>query len=87
MAFKADSDDKRESLSYMLKKILEIEAKKVYCSDAYIKDERFISEDKMIEKCDIIIVGAPHKRYKQLDYKNKEVIDIWGLISLTNDEK
>jgi UDP-N-acetyl-D-mannosaminuronic acid dehydrogenase len=87
MAFKADSDDKRESLSYKLKKILEIEAKKVYCSDAYIKDERFISEDKMIEKCDIIIIGAPHKRYKQLDYKNKEVIDIWGLISLTNDEK
>ena len=29
MAFKADSDDKRESLSYKLKKILEIEAKKV----------------------------------------------------------
>ena len=38
MAFKADSDDPRESLSYKLRKILEYEAAEVLCTDVYIKD-------------------------------------------------
>jgi len=65
MAFKADSDDKRESLSYKLKKILEIEAKKVLCSDVYIHEEGFVSAQELIRNSDIVILGAPHKRYKK----------------------
>jgi len=80
MAFKAESDDKRESLSYKLKKILEIEALAVFCSDAYINNENFISEVALIEKCDIIIIGAPHAQYKNLDFSNKNVVDVWGII-------
>ena len=38
MAFKADSDDPRESLSYKLRKVLEYEAGEVLCTDVYIKD-------------------------------------------------
>jgi UDP-N-acetyl-D-mannosaminuronic acid dehydrogenase len=79
MAFKAESDDKRESLSYKLKKILEIEALNVYCSDVYIEDDEFVSENMLIEKSDIIIIGAPHHKYKHLDYKGKKVVDIWGM--------
>jgi len=79
MAFKAENDDKRESLSYKLRKILEIESKETLCSDAYIKEDYFVSEEELIKKSDIIIIGAPHKRYKNLDYKNKLVIDIWNL--------
>jgi len=80
MAFKADSDDKRESLSYKLKKILEIEAKKVLCSDVYIREEGFVSAQELIRNSDIVILGAPHKRYKK--YKdlisNKILVDIWN---------
>ena len=39
MAFKANNDDKRESLSYKLRNILDIEAKKVICSDVYIRED------------------------------------------------
>jgi UDP-N-acetyl-D-mannosaminuronic acid dehydrogenase len=80
MAFKGDSDDKRESLSYKLKKIFEMNTKKVYCSDPFIKDEKFISESEIIDKCDIIIIGAPHSLYSSLDFSNKELIDIWQFV-------
>ncbi len=80
MAFKSESDDIRESLSYKLKKILDIKAKCTYCSDPFVKDSLFISENELIERCDIIIIGAPHKVYKTLDFKNKIAIDVWNIL-------
>jgi UDP-N-acetyl-D-mannosaminuronic acid dehydrogenase len=80
MAFKSESDDVRESLSYKLKKILEIKAQRLYCSDPFVKDCRFLDAAELIEKCDIVIIGAPHKVYKTLDYKNKVVVDVWNMI-------
>jgi UDP-N-acetyl-D-mannosaminuronic acid dehydrogenase len=79
MAFKAESDDKRESLSYKLKKILEIESKKVYCSDVYIKEEGLVDENELIKQSDVIIIGAPHKKYRNLDYKGKILFDVWNM--------
>lgn len=79
MAFKAESDDRRESLSYKLKKILRVEAMEVLCSDEYIVDDRFVSASELVENSDIIIIGAPHKAYATLDYKGKIVVDIWNL--------
>jgi UDP-N-acetyl-D-mannosaminuronic acid dehydrogenase len=38
MAFKANSDDKRDSLSYKLRTLLEFETDKLYCTDVYIKE-------------------------------------------------
>ncbi|MFT6765689.1 MAG: UDP-N-acetyl-D-mannosaminuronic acid dehydrogenase, partial [Alteromonas naphthalenivorans] len=63
MAFKANNDDKRESLSYKLKKILEMESYRVICSDVYIQDEKFFSSQQLIDQSDIIILGTPHKEY------------------------
>ena len=28
---------------------------------------------------DIVIIGAPHKKYKNLNYKNKHVVDVWNM--------
>jgi UDP-N-acetyl-D-mannosaminuronic acid dehydrogenase len=81
MAFKAESDDKRESLSYKLRRILEIESNAVLCSDVYIKSPNFVTESELIDRCDIIIIGAPHSKYKDLDFKGKQVIDIWNIIN------
>ena len=79
MAFKANNDDKRESLSYKLKKILEIEAKKVLCSDVYIHEEEIMSPREVISQSDIIILGAPHKEYADLVIdKSKVLVDIWN---------
>ena len=81
MAFKAESDDKRSSLSYKLKKILDLNSKKLFCSDEYIKDKNFLSKEDLIKKSDIIIIGVPHKNYSNLKIpKNKFVYDMWDFI-------
>ena len=78
MAFKADNDDKRESLSYKLKKILEIESRKVLCSDVYIKDEGFIEADQLVREADIVILATPHREYANLVIENKILVDVWN---------
>lgn len=79
MAFKANNDDKRESLSYKLKKILEIEAQEVFCSDIYIKEEGFVEAQTLVAKSDIIILGTPHKEYEGLKIpENKILVDVWN---------
>lgn len=79
MAFKAENDDKRESLAYKLKKILEIEAKNVLCSDAYIRDESFVSTERLLKDSDIIVLATPHKQYKSLHFdQDKVLVDVWN---------
>ena len=64
MAFKADVDDERSSLSYKLRRILLFNAKEVLCSDPFVKDARMVSVEELAAKCDIIVVGTPHNEYK-----------------------
>ena len=79
MAFKADSDDARSSLSYKLKKILELECKEVLCTDVFIKDPKFVRLPEMLRRSDMVIIAAPHSRYKGLRFKkNTRVVDIWN---------
>lgn len=79
MSFKANNDDKRESLSYKLKKILEIESRKVLCSDIYIHDDGFVLPDVLIERSDIVILATPHKEYANLVIDNNKIlVDVWN---------
>jgi UDP-N-acetyl-D-mannosaminuronic acid dehydrogenase len=82
MAFKGNSDDGRESLSYKLKKALMIEAKEVLCSDPLVQDERLVPAKELIKKSDIIIIGATHSEYKnlKLDSKSKTIVDMWNFL-------
>jgi UDP-N-acetyl-D-mannosaminuronic acid dehydrogenase len=79
MAFKAESDDRRDSLSYKLKKLLEVEALEVLCTDPYISEPGFVSLETAIEKADILFVGAPHSVYRGLEFaSDKIVVDPWN---------
>lgn len=80
MAFKANNDDPRESLSYKLKKVLELEAKKVLCSDVYVSAPDFVKWDELVKRADIVILATPHREYKSIDFKNKPVVDIWNFL-------
>lgn len=81
MAFKADIDDIRDSLSYKLGKILRFHGAKVFHSDEYVKDPTFVSKEKLIRSSDVVIIGVPHSAYKDLKFpKTAEVIDLWGII-------
>lgn len=80
MAFKADNDDIRSSLSYRVRKMLQLKAKRVLSSDPYVKNDiTLIPEEQLLENSDVIILCTPHDRYKNLDFEGKVVIDIWNL--------
>jgi len=83
-AFKGESDDIRSSLSYKLKKILEFKTKSVFMTDPYVTvDANLVSLDQTLAESDVLIIGAPHKIYKDL-VTNKPVIDIWNLLGNGN---
>jgi UDP-N-acetyl-D-mannosaminuronic acid dehydrogenase len=79
MAFKAESDDTRSSLSYKLRRILRFKAAHVLCADPFVTtDGELTTHDEVLEKCDVLVIGAPHERYRDL-VTDKPVIDIWGI--------
>ena len=80
MAFKADIDDIRDSLSFKLGKILRFKGSKVYYSDEYAENPDFVSKEELLRCCDAVIVGVPHSAYKGLVIpSHMEVIDLWGV--------
>jgi UDP-N-acetyl-D-mannosaminuronic acid dehydrogenase len=81
MAFKGESDDTRSSLAYKLRRILNFKAENVLCADPYVaSDPRLVTEDEVVGSSDVIIIGAPHKRYATLTI-SQPVIDIWNIRS------
>jgi UDP-N-acetyl-D-mannosaminuronic acid dehydrogenase len=77
MAFKADVDDIRDSLSYKLRKILIFRGAKVLCCDDFVNDSTFIGQDELVKQSDIVIIGAPHESYKEIDFTHVKLINIW----------
>ncbi len=79
MAFKAESDDVRESLSYKLRKLLIVEAKEVLCTDPYVADDRLLPLDETVDRADVVILGVPHAKYRDLAIpQGKQIVDVWG---------
>jgi UDP-N-acetyl-D-mannosaminuronic acid dehydrogenase len=81
MAFKAESDDIRDSLSYKLGKLLRFHGAQVFYSDEYAKDPTFVSKQELIASSDVVIVGAAHNAYRQLQIPARiEVVDLWSVL-------
>jgi UDP-N-acetyl-D-mannosaminuronic acid dehydrogenase len=78
MAFKAESDDIRASLSYKLRKLLSWAGAHVTCTDPYVQDERLVPISEVLASSDIVVLGVPHKAYRGLEIGGKDVVDIWG---------
>ena len=80
MAFKGGSDDIRSSLSYKLKRILTFKAGGVMCTDPYVTvDPNLRSLDEVLDKSDLLVIGAPHLEYRDLN-TTKPVADIWNIL-------
>jgi UDP-N-acetyl-D-mannosaminuronic acid dehydrogenase len=80
MAFKADVDDARDSLSFKLKELLEMEAKRVLCSDPFLRSPEFVSTESAVAESDIVVIAAPHSCYRALEVGNRPVIDVWNVL-------
>lgn len=84
MSFKAESDDIRSSLSYRVKKTLQLQGIHVICADPHVTiDKTLLPLEKVVEASDIIVICTPHEIFKHLNYSGKFVLDIWGEISDT----
>ena len=75
LAFKADNDDIRESLSFKVKKLLEMKMAEVLVTDEFVPGT--LPLKKFMRECDGIILGVPHSAYKGLKIK-KPFVDCWG---------
>lgn len=81
MAFKAESDDVRSALSYKLKKLLKYQAKAVLTTDPFVQtDDELLPLEKVVAESDILLIGVPHKAYKNLDVKGKHLVDVWNFV-------
>jgi UDP-N-acetyl-D-mannosaminuronic acid dehydrogenase len=79
MAFKAESDDTRSSLSYKLKRLLRTSAKDVLTTDPFVMgDADLVPLNEVIERSDVLVLCVPHKAYKNLDLRGRPLVDIWN---------
>jgi len=79
MAFKGESDDNRSSLSYKLKRVLNVRAKRVLTTDPFVSvDEDLSPLDQVLDRADIVVIGAPHRAYADIPIA-QPVVDIWNL--------
>ena len=80
MAFKAESDDIRSSLSYKLRRILRYKAGEVLCTDPFVTvDPNILPLETVLRDADILVIGAPHQAYRSLT-PHQPVIDVWNAL-------
>ena len=80
MAFKAESDDVRASLSFKLRKLFSWAGATVLCTDPYVRDPRLTDLDAVLAGSEIIVLGVPHRAYRDLVIGGRDVVDIWGAL-------
>lgn len=87
MTFKANNDDTRYSLSFKMKKILEMQGIDTVCYDPYLEE---YSDTTRLYDCDVAIVMTPHDAFTHEFYMKLRpgslVIDIWKKFPMSKDE-
>ena len=85
MAFKAESDDIRASLSYKFKKVLSGQTHMVLTTDPFVTvDPELKSLEMVAAESDLLILCTPHAVYRSADLRGKPVVDVWGHLSGAN---
>ena len=85
-AFKADSDDDRQSLTYKVAKALRRERAKVRIHDPHVPGLETDLED-ILRDADVVFVAINHREYKQIGLKRLQqlvkpgclICDIWNV--------
>jgi UDP-N-acetyl-D-mannosaminuronic acid dehydrogenase len=76
LAFKGDNDDTRESLAFKMKKLLELEARTVLCTDPFVKTG-VVPLERVLAEADVLVITAPHREYKGLSPR-QPTLDPWN---------
>jgi UDP-N-acetyl-D-mannosaminuronic acid dehydrogenase len=82
MAFKAESDDPRDSLSYKLRNLLALETPRVLCTDPYVPDPTLVPLERVVGESDVLFLATPHRADRGLRIpEGKIVYDVWNWIA------
>jgi UDP-N-acetyl-D-mannosaminuronic acid dehydrogenase len=85
MAFKAEIDDTRASLSYKLKRTLQMFAREVLSTDPFVTTDPTLRPfDEVVDRSDMLILCTPHSAYADADLDGKPVVDVWGFLKNAN---
>jgi UDP-N-acetyl-D-mannosaminuronic acid dehydrogenase len=85
MAFKAEIDDTRASLSYKLKRTLQMFAREVLTTDPFVTtDPTLLPFDEVVDRSDMLILCTPHSAYADAALDGKPVVDVWGFLKNAN---
>ena len=76
LAFKPDNDDIRESLSFKVRKLLEMKMAEVLVTDEFVPGTMPLRE--FLRKVEGVILGVPHTAYRKLKIR-KPFVDCWGV--------
>ncbi|HEY4001634.1 MAG TPA: nucleotide sugar dehydrogenase [Candidatus Xenobia bacterium] len=79
MAFKGNNDDRRDSLSFKLRRLLSLFCERVLCTDPYVHDADFKSLEETVAQSDILFLGACHDAYRNLRI-DQPVVDIFNFM-------
>ena len=81
LTFKSDIDDVRESPAlFITEKLIEQGNDLIIC-EPNIKSYKnlvFVNGDEIIEEADLLILLVSHYQFKNLNFKNKETINLCG---------
>ena len=82
LTFKNDIDDVRESPAlFITEKLLQKGNDLIIC-EPNIKSYKnlvFVNNEEIIEKADLLILLVPHYQFRNLNFENKEIINLCGL--------
>ncbi|HYD41268.1 MAG TPA: nucleotide sugar dehydrogenase [Anaeromyxobacter sp.] len=79
MAFKAESDDGRDSLAFELARLLAPECRAVLCTDEHLRAPGLVPLERVLAEADALVVTAPHARYRSL-CPRQPVLDPWNAL-------
>jgi UDP-N-acetyl-D-mannosaminuronic acid dehydrogenase len=79
LAFKGENDDTRDSLAFKMRKLLELEARRVLCTDEYVQGDGVEPLERVLAEAEVLVICAPHARYRTLE-PTQPTLDPWNLL-------
>jgi UDP-N-acetyl-D-mannosaminuronic acid dehydrogenase len=52
----------------------------VLATDAYVRDDRLVPLETVLAESEILVIGAPHHAYRDLELGDREVVDVWNAL-------
>jgi UDP-N-acetyl-D-mannosaminuronic acid dehydrogenase len=49
-------------------------------TDPYVQDDRLTTLDCVLRESEILVLGVPHKAYRNLEISGKDIVDVWGAL-------